>query len=239
MSFLTCQASSLLSFIQLQGLQNYSFFYVFDLPVSGTPKCFFLLINGAANIQQGTLLFWGKLMYLVCQRCGLGITPLRLSEPMKIKNKNSKTNKPKNHVIKQTNQHTPIFFYPTPNIWTNFDFPKSFPIYCAVLPDQLMSCTSHFKNRIHKDSVLLTSDQKSSITTLKYPVKIAIHFKEYFAFSFTEFPMPPHFFLLCLLYTGNMLLSHGTVTYIIRIPHLLLYISNLNCFWINTGKRVK
>lgn len=50
-------------------------------------------------------------MYLVCQRCDLRITPLRLGEPVKMKNK--QTNKPQKltkHLIKQTNQPTPYYF---------------------------------------------------------------------------------------------------------------------------------
>lgn len=143
----------------------------------------------------------------------------------------------------QTNQPThPILFHPPwtfGHLWTHFDFQKSFLIYFVVLSNELVSCTCHYKNWIHKDLASFTSGQKSSIITLKYPIKIDTHFKEYFAFSLTEFPKPRQFFLLCLLYTGNILLSHGTVTYIIRSAHILRYISNLNSFWIYTGKTVK
>lgn len=132
-------------------------------------------------------------MYLVCQRHDFGITPLRFGEPMKMQNK--QTNKPRKptnqkNTIKQTNQHTP--YYSTPpwvfgHLWTHFDFQKSFLIYFFVLSDHLVNFTSHFKNRICKDLASCTSGQKSSITILKYPVKTGTHFKEYFAFSLTEF----------------------------------------------------
>lgn len=153
-----------------------------------------------------------------------------------------KTNKTKKHLPNQTNQPTnqPTPYYSTPpqtfgHLWTHFDFQKSFLIYFAVLCDQLVSCTSHFKNRIRKDPSF-PSGQKSSIIILKYTIKTCTHFKEYFAFNLTEFPKLPQLLLLCLLYIGNTLLSHGTVTYITRSPHIRPYISNLNSFWIYTRK---
>lgn len=163
---------------------------------------------------------------------------------MKLESKQTpKTNKPKKTPHNQTNQPThPVLFHPTLSISTSLDtfwFSEKFSHLLSCFVWSVVSCTSHFKNKIHKDLSSFTSGQKSSITTLKYPVKIGTHFKHYFVFSLAEFPKPPHPSLLCLLYTGNMLLSHGTVTYIIRSPHILEYISILNSFWNYMGKTVK
>lgn len=78
----------LIMFDSTSGLAKLLHLPCFWLPIGSSPKCFFLHISGAVNIQQGTI-FWRKLMYLVCQRCDLGITPLRLRESWKWK-----TNKP-------------------------------------------------------------------------------------------------------------------------------------------------
>lgn len=230
-----------------------SFFLIVFYSASGLAKLIPLLcfcptsrwypkinISRAVNIQQGTLLFWGKLVYVVCQRCDLGRTPLRLREPMKMKNKTTQTNKTKKR--NQTNQPTDLHIIPPhPKYLDIFGqiltFPKVFSF--ALLFCLINLWAALLTLRIHKDMPLFTSGQKPSITTSKYPLKIGTHFKEYFVFYFSEFPMPPQFFLLCLLCTGNMLLSHGTVTYITRSPHIIQYTSNLNSFCIYAGKRVK